>query len=137
MMNQVQGVGHTFQNLTRNLLGGALLLALGLALGIANVHAATTDVWIAGTGTFGTAANWDTGVAPVDADSVLFTNNTSYTVNFGANSPLLVDCTFSGHVGSVSLNMGGNILYATNRVLVGRYDSTSTVYMVSGTLYNS
>jgi len=53
-MNQLQGVGHTFQKLTKNLLGGALVLALGLAVGTGKVQAATST-WIANTGTFGVA----------------------------------------------------------------------------------
>ncbi|HUJ71109.1 MAG TPA: hypothetical protein VLZ30_02620, partial [Verrucomicrobiae bacterium] len=96
-----------------------------------------TNTWIAGSGDFNTAANWDTDATPAGGDDVMFTNNTSYTVSFANNSALLTHCTFSGHVGAVTLDMGSSILYTTNQVRIGRYDSTSTVYMVSGTLYCS
>ena len=133
-MNQLQGVRHTFLKLTRNLLAGAVVLALGLALGTTKVQAAT-DTWIANSGDFNNPGNWDT--APVGGDNVVFTNNNSYTLSFNAFSPVLQNITFSGHVGVVTLNMGANVLYATNSFRVGRFDATQTVSMVSGVLYVS
>jgi len=132
-MNQLSGVGHTFRKLTKNLLGGALLLALGLALG-SNTARATNETWIVNSGTFGTAANWDTGLAPVDGDVTFFTNETSITVSLGANTPNLLSTVISNHTGVVTINPNGLTYRVTNTFRVGVADSISTVFITGGTL---
>ena len=132
-MNQLPGVVHTSLKLTRNLIGGALLLALGLALGTTTAQA-TNETWIADTGTFGIAANWNTGLAPVNGDKTLFTNENSITVSLSANTPTLDSTVISNHTGVVTINANGFTWQATNAFRVGIADSTSTVYLASGTL---
>ena len=138
-MNQLPTVGHTFLKLTRNLLGAALALALGLALGSTKVQAQTTDTWIVNSGTFNVAGNWDTAQIPATNDKTLFTNETSITVNLSANTGILDRTTISNHTGVVTINCSnslnnGVVWYVTNRFAIGVCDSTSTVYMAGGTL---
>src|ERR1039458_876456 len=133
MMNQLQGVGHTFLKLTRNFLGAALVLALGLAL-VSTKAWAATNTWIVNSGTFGTAVNWDTGLAPVGGDTTVFTNEASFTVNFGASTPLLLRTVIPNHTGIVTINANTFVWQVTNVFRIGIADSTSTVYMTSGTL---
>ncbi len=132
-MNQLPGAGHTFLKLTRSFLGGALVLALGLGLGSTKVRA-TTDTWISNSGTFGDNANWDTGLAPIDGDVAVFTNETSITVSLGANTPLLRNTIISNHTGVVTINPNNFTWQVTNAFRVGVCDSTSTVYLAGGTL---
>ena len=133
-MNQVQGVAHTFPKLTKSLLGGALALTLGLVLGVTSAQSQTTDTWIANSGTFGVAGNWDTAQVPQGGDTLHFTNENSFTVNLGANTAVLRETVISNHTGAVTINANGNTWSVTNSFRIGIADSTSTVYLASGTL---
>src|SRR5580698_2854919 len=121
MMNHSQGVGHTFLNLklTRNLLAGALALALCLALGSARANAQTTDVWIANSGTFNVPANWDTAQVPQGGDTLHFTNEENFTVSLSANTATLEDTVISNHTGAVTINASGFTWALTNVFRIG------------------
>jgi fibronectin-binding autotransporter adhesin len=133
MMNHLQGVGHTFQKLTRNSVGRTFIFALSLLLTSATARA-TNEIWIVNTGTFNTPSNWNTGLTPVDGDSTLFTNETSFTVSLSGNTANLFSTTISNHTGAVTINANGFTWQVTNTFRVGSYDSTSTVFVTSGTL---
>ena len=107
-------------------------LALGLFVGASTSHA-TTLIWTNGSGNFATAEKWDPAQAPAAGDSTTFTNDTSYTVNFTANSPALVSSIFTGQTGVVTLDIGTSTWSLTNFSLAV-YNSTTTVYLASGTL---
>ncbi len=111
----------------------ALVLVLGLLVGASQSYA-TNLTWTNANGTFSTAENWNPAQAPADADVTIFTNDTSYTVSFTGNTPVMQSCTFTGHAGTVTLDLGSSTWFVTNQFRVGRADATSTVYLASGTL---
>lgn len=111
----------------------ACALALGLLVGPTGSHAATL-IWTNSSGNFSTASNWDPAQAPATSDVTVFTNDTDYTINFSSSSPVMDSNTFSNRAGVVTINAGGNTWTVTNNFYVGKADSTSTVYLASGTL---
>ena len=108
--------------------------AFALVVLTSSVQAQTNLAWVASSGTFSTASNWDLNQAPADGDTVLFTNETSITVSLSASTPNLKDTVISNHTGVVTINPNGNTWTVTNAFRIGIADSTSTVYMTSGTL---
>ena len=133
-MNQLQGDGYTFLKRTKSLLmSGALLLALGLVFATTKAQA-TNITWIVDSGTFATPANWSTGATPVDSDTAVFTNEDAITVNLGADTALMSGTIISNHTGVITINGNNHIWNATNSFRIGIADSTSTVYLASGTL---
>jgi fibronectin-binding autotransporter adhesin len=71
---------------------------------------------------------------PADADSAIFTNDTSYTLTFTGDLGKLNSVTVTSHVGTVTFNMGTSTLTLTNKFSVGVGDATSTVAVVGGSL---
>ena len=112
---------------------GALLLALALLIGATNGYTVNLT-WTNASGIFSTAVNWDPAGPPAAGDSTIFTNDTSYTVSFNADSPTLLNNTFSGQTAVVTLDMGGFTWTVTNQFRIGRASSTATVYLAGGTL---
>jgi hypothetical protein len=115
-------------------MGGALILALGSALGTTTAQSQTTDIWIANSGTFNVAGNWDTAQIPVTSDKTLFTNENSITVNLSSDTAILDRTTISNHTGVVTINPNGFTWNVTNRFAIGICDSTTTVYLAGSTL---
>jgi PKD repeat protein len=112
----------------------AWALTLGLLIfGASNVRA-TDLVWTGTSGDFNAAENWDPAQTPADYDTTLFTNDTSYTVSFSADSPRMYSAIFTGHAGVVTLDIGTSTWSLTNRFYIGVNDATATVYLASGTL---
>ena len=132
-MNRIQAVRRTLLQ-SINLRGiSALALSLALLSGATRAYAIDLT-WTNANGTFSTAQNWDPALAPAAGDVTIFTNGTSYTVSFSADTPSLQSCIFSGQAGIVTLNLGTSNLTVTNSFRVGRYDSSAEVFMSSGTL---
>jgi fibronectin-binding autotransporter adhesin len=131
-MIQSQSVSQLFHKSALGLL--AAVISIGLLASKSSSYAQTTLVWTANSGDFNNAANWSPAQAPATSDSTLFTNDNNYAVSFAANSPVMDSNTFSNHAGVVTLNIGANKWTVTNNFYVGKADSTSTVYLASGTL---
>ena len=100
-----------------------------------SVRAQTDLTWVASSGTFSTASNWNPALAPVDGDKLLFTNETSFTVNLSGNTPQLFSTVVSNHSGVFTINPNGATWLVTNVFRIGVADSTSTVSLANGTLY--
>jgi fibronectin-binding autotransporter adhesin len=112
---------------------GVVGLALWSVVGAPRSQAATLT-WVAGSGVFSDAGNWDPAQAPATDDTTIFTNDTSFTVTLNSSSPVMDSSIFSNHAGAVTINAGGNTWTITNAFRVGVADATSTVYLAGGTL---
>jgi len=90
--------------------------------------------WTNGDGLFSDGLNWDTRTPPIDGDDTIFTNDTSYTITFNSNSPLLVTNIFAGHAGTVTVDIGTFTWTTTDRMRIGSGGTTTTVYLAGGTM---
>ncbi len=70
---------------------------------------------------------------PAMADSALFTNNATYTVNINVTTNVSA-ITFSNTAGTVTIGAVGNTLTVTGLVRIADGGATSTVYWSGGTL---
>lgn len=149
-MNQSPGVKNTPQHLKPSPISTPMAVRLGfhsainwaiaasafalvVLTSVIQAHA-TNLTWVVSSGTFSTPSNWNPAQTPVDNDVTLFTNETSITVSLNANTALLASTVISNHTGVVTINGNGFTWQATNTFRVGVADSTSTVYLASGTL---
>lgn len=134
-MNQMRtGKQTLFQSINLYIVG-AVVLSLALLAGATRAYA-TTLTWTNASGTFSTAENWAPAQPPVPGDATLFTNATSYTVNFTGNTGTMASSIFAtGTTGAVTINISPFTWSITNRFEVGKgANSTSTVYLAGGTL---
>jgi len=128
---------------TRSVRALAILLA---SLWATSGQAGNTMAWTAGSGAWGTGANWIGSAAPGAGDTASFTNNATYTVSLGAPVMGLNQCVFGAPGGTVTLDVGAaNMLAATNgtatpggAVLIGSASgNNASVALVSGMLLAS
>src|SRR5579862_5867150 len=109
--------------------------AFGLVTLISAMSARAAELtWVADSGTFNVNGNWSGGVAPVDGDKTVFTNEENFAVSLSGDTVLQAATTISNHTGAVTLNNNGFTWNTTNSFRLGIMDSTSTVYLASGVL---
>ncbi|MCG3150461.1 MAG: hypothetical protein PCFJNLEI_03947 [Verrucomicrobiae bacterium] len=126
---------------------GAIILLNLIALALPS-HAATL-IWTntTSTGNYSDQSNWAPALIPGNQvlDATVFTNDTTYTVNFTANATLATNF-FNGHDGIVTLALNGFTWNLTNNadgtstsaqgafVIAQALNTTATVYLAGGTL---
>ena len=92
-----------------------LCLATAFVVVVASTAFATPDTWVGGSGNnWSTAANWQSGVAPVSGDDLFFDGNNT-TANYDlANGLVFSNLTFNGTAGAFTLSTSGNGIVLTN-----------------------
>jgi hypothetical protein len=121
-----------FSGMSRAIAAGAL--ALAFLAGAIQTRAQNTDYWVTNNGDFSTAANWSTDIVPQGGDTVVFTNNSDYTVTAFSFANTLNNAIISNTAGALTLDATGNKLSVSNTFRVGILASTTTVYLAGGTI---
>ena len=127
MIQSQSVIRRSFKKFTNSILVSAFLVSAGCG-------SAATLIWTNSSGVFSTASNWDPAQAPATDDRTTFTNDTTYTVSFSGDTPVIDSNVFSNRTGLVTLDLGGSKWTVTNAFRVGLEACTSTVILASGTL---
>ena len=76
--------------------------------------------------TWNVAGNWDTGIVPVNGDSVRFIAANPNPCIVTANTNTLLDINFTNYPGTITINDGFNLIVAGNILL-----STSSAFIIT------
>jgi len=117
--------------LGRAIATGAMALAL-LAGAIQSY--ATNYTWVANSGSFNTAVNWDQNAVPQIGDTAIFTNNNDFQVYVDQATAQMKDAVISNTAGILTIDCSGGNFWVTNDFRCGYISSTTTVYVTGGTL---